>query len=1358
MGSWNWILTNYRALKQKNKLNPENKELSMYILKLYTFYFFYSTFFFSFYWHLLASLITSFYITKFIWTVAYTWFFIDYICAYIIMKEEHYIKKKYYIIAASIMDIFFLLEETYTNYRKSKTTQKNTNERLNFYKFIKNLYISLKTTPTIIINMFYKIIKLFLKIYSYFNIIYVTIVNYLYSKNYFNKTSKNLLCINFFFTKEQRFDSYYKTELQSYNKLKAVFKADWDFLLDRESYHYFLNNLKKFNFLENLITFLTNLPTNLIKWLWYFFKKTTKHILFYIIYMFYFYRSFLYICFNFLNFNIYFFYKYIIVFVKPYLAKLNHYIIICSIHAHNIIQYIYIYTKAKKKTNVIRLHKSLWFKYRLFFISKYLYLKILDLYNNFLYIKNYNIYIYILKNIIYIYIIIYNSVLFFLKKIKILTIYIYNINIYNKYILIYIKNNLKSYRIVIFYLKLIIIRLLDSREYYMVLNKNFYKKDIKKLFKKNNIKKQIPDYFKLYLKKIIIIIKKQVKTQCIKLLNTLNLLYEIPKLTKLLLMSKNKIIQNNHILNLNIVFVNLFIKKSPQLLNLNKFLEKNQNILLILLKIHNIYIYNLKIVELTTIKNKNIIQLNFIKNIKINITNYFINKKINIKNAKYFICNFKKLKKKLNLSNLTIRQPLMISLAPSTLINTLLSDVCLSITVFIKKNKKITKIIKLLLIKKYKFFKKYYTKTLILKKNIQKILHLLIDILHKKTAYIFLVFSYFLNKEVSNYIFTFSLNKQLHPIIDIIFLNKNILYVLSTIIGILIILSWSKKTHSFYGKYLWTMTVFPFFLETHKILYTKLLALNCLNLNTIDFVIMLKAINYNINITIIYYCSTILILAWFIYYCKKHEAFRHTHANFKSPRWYYIKYILILFIIEILRLKIIKHIHVYILYINLKYNTDIIIFNLFLKIINTSIIQFLLNFTVLYIYEINYFQYYYILQLMNITNLYIINFVIDVLMAIVTLYTVVVYCRKFVKMDWKFVAFPMVTFETLLKYIAYTYILIYTFTYSYTGINDGKLLWYGPQLFFVWFIYLDWRVHKIPKKTMAWYFKFIVDLWPQTAFSIWCQPLQLYNDQQKYLAMRLKFKNYKQAYQNKYNKSELWNKKITLAYQKDKEDTLFLYTAFAKTMSRKENMLREFNIFDYYGWQYDWTHNYKKINIFHWNLNWWDKPYMYFFDKLIYISNVKFFYFNFFPSVFKFSTKLNYITFCHSYIKFMDHIYTHWIINREDELDAIDSLDNKTNNINPWDETILNHGIFYRGRKYKKICREWKRNIHNQNEKIKWLKNLKKFKKFWLENSCGKVLVPLDFLSEYKKIGWKIFENKEMEEIILDWRPNFEEW
>ena len=83
---------------------------------------------------------------------------------------------------------------------------------------------------------------------------------------------------------------------------------------------------------------------------------------------------------------------------------------------------------------------------------------------------------------------------------------------------------------------------------------------------------------------------------------------------------------------------------------------------------------------------------------------------------------------------------------------------------------------------------------------------------------------------------------------------------------------------------------------------------------------------------------------------------------------------------------------------------------------------------------------------------------------------------------------------------------------------------------------------------------------------------------------------------------------------------------------------------------------------------------------------------------------------------------------------------------------------------YKKNCREWKLKKHAEYDYVENLVHLRKLKIVLIELSCGirdktpDWTFPADYEKDYKKYGWKMFDNPEIDVIPLDWRPKLSKW
>lgn len=1364
MGFWKDLLHNYNELLKKNNDLKENREVSLLFLRFITFLFNFT--FLAIILNINIFIVTPicYFINWFIWDLSTTWFVVDFIQGLIIYKEENYIKKKLYIKIVTLIDLYIWL--------KNKIREKKRGKKIKLKKITKE-HIILFTL---------NLIKILYKLYIY-------IIKTLYLL--FGKKKPEL---NYFWEKIN-FNKNYLIEEQKikqllYNKINLnlnLLIKNYDILWKKEhsiKREFLKNNNIKINLLWNKINiimyfvkyFLMQINLIIID------LKNTPHLLYIYIKL-----VLLYICiytkyiYNYIfNINTYIYIYKLYIYYYNNFNFIIHYIYYINIY-NNIFKYIiykkkllYIYNNYFKENYInlyyIILNDNINKKIKLIYkTNKFNELSMLIhskeyIYNiliNNLNELNNNKYNYIDKQIT----LIYYLLNFINNKIN----YFKNLNWKKIWleILIFYVNKKRPWKQFKYDKSIYIIKYLDGLEYAMLTHKKYYQsKNIEKFHKKKYIVKKIPSIIEKELKiiknnlnknKIIVYEKIKYYIKCIKLLH---------KIIKI--KHKNIKIKHNMLFTDYIKFITNTITKKIIPIYLNLLIQNYENIITInIYKLYNIYIYNIILKE-----NKK--QLNFdkiqninnnisiiIKNINVN-TIIIINKLYNIYmhniNEQYAIIYIKYI-------NENYRNLYMYIYTPFLMINYIMSDICLSITFLKKKYKKKINKNKKKIFNKWIIFKVKYRKF----NNFYKKIKNIIVLLFNKTIYITFLCAYFFNSHATNYIYTnvmFNykyIKPYINNIILYIIINKNILYVLITIIGLTLTIKWSRGVHRFFGNYLWTMTIFPIFLESHKILYLKLITINLFNYKKIENLIFIK-LNlidlFNFKFYNLYNFSYILILITFLLYAVKHGAFRTVYANLSAARWKFIKYPTIIIIVELFRYKIIELFSILILYINLNNKLQNTILNIYIYINDLKLIKIIYYLINRFLFITEEFPFY-ILYSINVPNLFLINFFIDLLLAYISLNWLLKYLNTFVKSDKKYVAFPLVTCEIILKYILYFYITYYLYflLYSISTNPNGKIFEYIAIILTWTYIYLEIRVHKIPRKTMPWYFRQIVELWPSTAINIWTTSKALYNDQQKYLSMRKKFKNYRKIYKDNYDKSELWEKKIILAYQRDKEYYLHLFTAFCKLMSRKEKMLKEVNIFDYHGWQQEWTYNYKKINIYTWKVDWWDKPYLYIFKKNIAFTNVRDFYFAYFFILYRFSCKFNWMVMIFWISKPLEYYYVNYylhIYNNDDLLCDEDEIEDEYSN--------LKHGIFYRGRKYKNLCKNWKNDLKKKGEDLENLKKLKRLKRVLMEFSSGKRIktpdwvFPMDYEKQYKKDGWKMFENPEIDKVELDWRPKFSEW
>jgi hypothetical protein len=747
-------------------------------------------------------------------------------------------------------------------------------------------------------------------------------------------------------------------------------------------------------------------------------------------------------------------------------------------------------------------------------------------------------------------------------------------------------------------------------------------------------------------------------------------------------------------------------------------------------------------------KQKKINLLNFI-NTTIYIYNC-INSKINYFKD-YFLNKFFTFNNNIKLilikKTSTINTFIKYIYTPILLLNYIISDIALSITYLLILYKK-KYYINIIVIFIYKIIFKIYDYTIFyIKKYIKKLyksIKFIVFFSIRKTIYITLILTYFYNEDISQvfindfyniYIYDLIIKYNLSIYINFIF-NTNNIYFLTTILGLQLVLYWSKYVHRFFGNYLWTMTIFPLFLEIHKIFYFKLFCANFFHTNTFDYILLLR---YNIldifnyKIYNIYATLTNIILVLLLLYFIKKGAFRHIYAKFKYSRWFFFKYPFLICLLEIFRLKIVEYTSTFIIYINYKLNFNIWYIYKVISLSNNTIVLYLVDFIQDFIYEIYNFKYYTI-YLALIPNLYFINFLIDLTMVFISARWLIIYLNKYKKIDWKFVAFPLVMLEIIGKYIFIYMFSHYALQHLYIWSIEGIIVFYAFQALVFTYIYLETRVHKVPRKTMPWYFRQIIELWPSTYLNQWYTAEYLYYDQQRYIVLRFRLKTFKIEYKHTYKKCEIWNKIIILNYQKEKDKAIRLLSAYCRLMARKENMLREINNFEYQGWYEDWEYNHHKINIYNWKLDLWDKPYFYQFKKTIFFSNVRFFSFEYRTPIERFSSKYMHLTYLFFIVNTLDFYYTQKYIYVLDR-DEISEM----------------------------RLKDWKKKFFTESYTLEELTHLKKLKLILMGFSSGELIktpdwnFPYIYEKEYKKKGWAMFEDPRIDAVELDWRPTIKD-
>lgn len=688
--------------------------------------------------------------------------------------------------------------------------------------------------------------------------------------------------------------------------------------------------------------------------------------------------------------------------------------------------------------------------------------------------------------------------------------------------------------------------------------------------------------------------------------------------------------------------------------------------------------------------------------------------------------------------------------SPLNLLNFIISDTCRTITFILIKLKKkwVIKFIIMYIFKKiivkinYKLLKFIFKILKIICKFIYKCIASTIYFFISKTIYITIIYAYFYNEEAIKfllyeffYLYYDEISIYLNSNRNIFFINtlfnENMLSFLWPFACLQLILFWSRRVHDYYGNCLWTMTVFPMYLESYKIWYNKLICINFLNEDVFEWGFLLKynvLQLFNYKIYNMYSLTTSLILIYLFIYFIRHDAYDYPYARFKKTRRHYIKYPIIICIIEIFRHQIILYSSTYIIYLNYKLKINMNICNWIYYIKQNYIPSYY------YPNEHNAFINWETINLCNllIPNPYLINFLIDLVLIFIAVYWLLKYTKEFLKIDNEFVASPIVAVELFIARIAGMYVCLYSYYYWFTWLTDLRLYVYIMYYVVFSYLYFVFRFNIIPRKTMPWYFRNIVELWPSTYFNQWSSIELMYDDQVRYVALRFKLKEYKIEYKRTYKEVEVWHKMIILKYQWQKDKILRFFIAYCRIMARKELMMREFNNYEYQGWYEDWEYNHPRINIYSWKLNLWKKPHIYILRKTTFFSGMRISYFFIGPVLESFSKKYAFLRFLVIMTKILDWFYTNKYVF------IFESTEDNTQ---------------------KRL--DWKDNLWGQGAVYDELMHLKHLKRVLMEFSSGERVktpdwqFPYLYEKEYKKKGWDMFKDPRIDLLKFDWRPKF---
>lgn len=104
----------------------------------------------------------------------------------------------------------------------------------------------------------------------------------------------------------------------------------------------------------------------------------------------------------------------------------------------------------------------------------------------------------------------------------------------------------------------------------------------------------------------------------------------------------------------------------------------------------------------------------------------------------------------------------------------------------------------------------------------------------------------------------------------------------------------------------------------------------------------------------------------------------------------------------------------------------IFILKFIINLTNNNLYLFFIDFIQEFIFEIKSTPYHLIYNIF-IPNMNLINFFIDLLIIYISLKWLLIYLNQYKKIDLKFIAFPLVTTEVILKYY-FIYLFIYYFS------------------------------------------------------------------------------------------------------------------------------------------------------------------------------------------------------------------------------------------------------------------------------------------------------------------------------------------
>lgn len=709
-----------------------------------------------------------------------------------------------------------------------------------------------------------------------------------------------------------------------------------------------------------------------------------------------------------------------------------------------------------------------------------------------------------------------------------------------------------------------------------------------------------------------------------------------------------------------------------------------------------------------------------------------------------------------------------------------INNFILLFSLFFKKffiNLKIKRILNLLIKTKYKKYKikkkikievllffvmtKYYYRQY-LAPIVYYIIFYPIDWIHRHTIYLIFLLTYFYTEDFNLEIVMFTFAEEHHNAlaylvrhnylwpITIVFINLDLLYVIVPFLSTISLLLWSKRNQWYLGKWFWTFFIFPICLEFHRPLLIKLLWLLILEdyrtMNILFFKI--PYISYYITLNNLYHIPLIIIFIWFIRLSINGLAYRHIWKKPNLPRWHYLRFPIYICSIEIFRFKIIYFIHILMLYYYEKLEIISKIYELTLYVENEPEAVYYYEFFLYTFLRIHIVDVLAFVTELKYLNSFVLGFAIDFWIVFIVLRCLSLYSRDFLNTDKKYGMFPQCIYPLCFKYFFYVVFTLWLYKqYLEIDIHLIIIFWIMKYSIFV-FLYFQVTLYMFPRKVIPWYFSIISEFWPT-----------LYNDIHKSMNIMIPTQDAMMVFQQIFEDIIKDWKKQRETYISDKKDYTFFYlwqfqvrkrkklhlfAAYNRLMTRMHFMLREHMDLFYLGWRFDFYTNWRKRFIYNWKIN----PWRQFKFHLIYRSLIlKKLHKDFYNGlkIYKFSIKYTYNTINYKCGAIFECIY---LFNYAIFKQHIKSMHKK----NYWLKTNL---FVYNKR--RKMLYDWKQDLFYQSRRYEELSILQDLKQQILANNLEpanefgerpEIFWPPEYWLRYKKEGWKLFTDPEIDKFI----------